>query len=109
MLLIMQADQMAYPDVERVARYFQKMPAQVFVTGPEESRFVIDGMVALMELSGSRFYSEPTLESRMKLYSGIIEDEGESSESTIILSNCGTDLAAAILMGTDFMWGFDVS
>lgn len=110
MLVIIEANQMAYPDVENVARYFQRLASTVVVVGKEENRFIIEGMVTLMELNGSQCYkNDNTLEERMKLYEGVIQEHGVTPDGTILISNNGIDLTAAILMNMDFVWGFDVS
>jgi len=110
MLVLIEAGQMAYPDVENVARYFRALTSDIIVVGKEENRFTIEGMVTLMELDGSRLYEDSnSLEERMKLYQSIIEEHERTPDGTILISNSGLDLTAAILMNMDFVWGFDVS
>lgn len=110
MLVILEANQMSYPDTENVSRYFKQLTSDVVVVGKEENRFIIEGMVTLMELDGSRLYKDDSsLEERMKLYQSIIEEHNTTPDGTILISNSGLDLTAAILMNMDFVWGFDVS
>ncbi len=110
MLVIIEANQMSYPDMESVSQYFKRLTSSVVVVGKEENRFIIEGMVTLMELDGSRCYEDSnSLEERMKLYQSIIEEHNTIPDGTILISNSGLDLTAAILMNMDFVWGFDVS
>ena len=110
MLIIIDAGQMAYPDIENVARYFRALTSDIIVVGKEENRFTIEGMVTLMELDGSECYDESDqLEDRIGMYERIIKEQGATPDGTTLISNSGLDLTAAILMNMDFVWGFDVS
>ena len=110
MLVIIEAGQIAYSDVENVARYFKALTSDIVVVGKEENRFTIEGMVTLMELDGSECYEESSqLEDRIGMYEQIIKEQGATPDGTILISNSGLDLTAAILMNMDFVWGFDVS
>ena len=110
MLVLIEAGQMAYPDVENVAKYFKALTADIVVVGKKENRYDIAVMVTLMGLDGFKCYEESgLLDDRIKLYESLIEKHNTTPDGTILISNSGLDLTAAILMNMDFVWGFDVS
>ena len=109
MLLIVEASQMAFPDVEVVVRYFKSLNYDVVLTGLDRSRHIIAAMATLIEsVDGIALYEEVGVDCVMKCYQLAIDARDANPESTHIISNRGEDLAVAILMGTEFTWGFDL-
>lgn len=109
MLLIIEASQMAFPDIEIVVRHFKIQNYAVVLTGLETSSHMIRPLVRIIDdVDDSILYKDLDLDSIMKCYRDLMDERGVGPESTHIISNRGQDLAVAILLGTEFTWGFDL-
>jgi|GEM_PF-3914469 len=109
MLLIVEASQMAFPDIEVVVRHFKSLNYDVVLTGLDRSKHIINPMAVMMEsVDGVALYEDASMDCVMKCYQRLMDDRYANPESTHIISNRGEDLAVAILMGTEFTWGFDL-
>lgn len=110
MLLIIEASQMAFPDLELVVMYFKNENYDVVLTGLERSGHIIRPMANIIDhVDGTALYKDAKLDCIMKCYQDLMNERDASPESTHIISNRGQDLAVAILLGTEFTWGFDIS
>ena len=108
MLLIIEASQMAFPDLELVVRHFKDENYDVVLTGLKKSGHIIRPLGRIIDnVDETVLYEEAKLDSIMGCYMRLMTERGELPESTHIISNRGEDLAVAILMGTAFTWGFD--
>ncbi len=110
MLLIIEASQMAFPDIEVVVRYFKSVDYDVFLTGLNRSGHVIEPLAAILEdIDGVVLYERVHLDCIMRCYRKLMNERDVEPEMTHIISNRGQDLTAAILLGAEFTWGFDIS
>lgn len=109
MLLIVEASQMAFPDLEVVVRHFKNMEYDVVLAGLLEMGNIIRPMAKIIdEVDGTALYKNEDLDCIMKCYMDLMGERDIGPESTHIISNRGQDLTVAILLGTDFTWGFDL-
>jgi len=109
MLLIIEASQMAFPDLEVVVQHFKNMDYAVVLTGLEKSEHIIRPMANIIDnVDGTALYKYAKLDCIMKCYQDLMNERDADPESTHIISNRGQDLAVAILMGAEFTWGFDL-
>lgn len=110
MLLIIEASQMAFPDLELVVRYFKNENYDVVLTGLERSGHIIRPMANIIDnVDGTALYKYAKLNCMMKCYQDLMNERDADPETTHIISNRGQDLAVAILLGTEFTWGFDLT
>ena len=110
MLLIIEASQMAFPDLELVVRHFKNENYDVVLTGLERSGHIIRPMANIIDnVDGTALYKNVRLNSVMKCYKDLMNERDADPESTHIISNRGQDLTVAILLGTEFTWGFDLT
>ena len=109
MLLIIEASQMAFPDLEVVVHYFKNMEYEVVLTGLLASGNIIRPMARIIDnVDDTALYENANVDCVMKCYMDLMNERDASPEATHIISNRGQDLAVAILLGTEFTWGFDL-
>ncbi len=109
MLLIIEASQMAFPDLEVVVHYFKNMEYEVVLTGLLASGNIIRPMARIIDnVDDTALYKNANVDCVMKCYMDLMNERDASPESTHIISNRGQDLVVAILLGTEFTWGFDL-
>ena len=110
MLLIIEASQMAFPDLEVVVQYFKSMDYVVVLTGLSRSGHIVEPLAQIIDgVDDAALYKDAELDCVMKCYVDLMNEKDVGPESTHIISNRGQDLAVAILLGTEFTWGFDIS
>lgn len=110
MLLIIEASQMAFPDIEVVVQHFKGADYDVVLSGIERSRNITEPLATIIDdVDGVVLYKESTMDCVMRCYQELMDERDEIPESTHIISNRGVDLAVAILLGTEFTWGFDLT
>ena len=110
MLLIVEASQMAFPDIEVVVEHFKGIDYDIVLSGLERSRHITEPLATIIDdVDGIVLYKELTMDCIMRCYQELMNERDALPESTHIISNRGQDLAVAILLGTEFTWGFDIS
>lgn len=110
MLLIIEASQTAFPDLEVVVRYFKDKDYDVVLTGLNMSGHIIRPMAKIIDgVDDTALYKSRDLDCIMKCYGDLMQERDVGPESTHIISNRGQDLVVAILLGAEFTWGFDIS
>ena len=109
MLLIIEASQMAFPDLEVVVQHFKSMNYDVVLTGLSRSGHIIRPLAKIIDdVDDAVLYKKADVDCVMKCYVDLMREREAEPESTHIISNRGQDLAVAILLGTEFTWGFDL-
>lgn len=110
MLLIIEASQMAFPDIEVVVQHFKSIDYDIVLSGLERSRHITEPLATIIDdVDEIVLYKESTTDCVMRCYQELMNERDMPPELTHIISNRGADLAVAILLGTEFTWGFDLT
>lgn len=109
MLLIIEASQIAFPDLEVVVQHFKSQNYAIVLTGLSGSGHMIRPMAKIIDnVDDTALYKTADLDCVMKCYVDLMNEQDVGPESTHIISNRGRDLVVAIILGTEFTWGFDL-
>jgi len=111
MLLIVDGNQIVYPNIEGMMTAFREMGgvvAMVMVQGVEPiPEAILKTRVIHHNVDAVIVIVEDSLENRCKLYRDFIGQVNVGPEDTTIISNSGQDLAVAILIGCEFTFAMD--
>lgn len=110
MILFVDSSQIIHAEIEAVVRHFKENEGRrVILFGPDQDKLMLRVKMANYGADGILFSNEDdTLEDRIRGFRHMCEQYSVDPTSTRIVSNNGVDLAAAILLGSEFTWAFDI-
>lgn len=106
-LLIIDGKQTIYPEIEELIARMRSQGAKVALVGKYENESLLKIIASEHSAEFTSVINEETLDDRCRVYRGLIDRAEVIPSKTLIVSNLGQDLAAAILIGCEFAWAMD--